>query len=251
VLRDITERKRAEAELAAANKELERANAELETLVYSASHDLKSPMVSLLGYLEYLRLDFGEVLGPEGNRYLNRMADSTVYMQQLIHDLIDLSRVGRSGVEPIKVDLHRLVQAIAGDAGAANPAAEIRVGRLPMVTGDPVGFRQLFTNLLDNAIRHGGRPDLVVVVDGRDRPDGAVELSVRDNGTGIRPSTRARVRGLRAPGGPVDQRGHRHGPGHLPQDRRGPGRRHRHRRRPRHRRPHPAPQGRRGPLAGP
>ena len=54
-------------------------------------------MVSLLGYLEYLRLDFGEVLGPEGNRYLNRMADSTVYMQQLIHDLIDLSRVGRSG----------------------------------------------------------------------------------------------------------------------------------------------------------
>jgi light-regulated signal transduction histidine kinase (bacteriophytochrome) len=173
VLRDITERKRAEAELAAANKELERANAELETLLYSASHDLKSPMVSLLGYLEYLRLDFGEVLGPEGNRYLNRMADSTVYMQQLVHDLIDLSRVGRSGVEPIEVDLGRLVRAIAEDAGAANPAAELRVGRLPVVTGDPTGFRQLFTNLLENAIRHGGRPDLVVVVDGRDRPDGA------------------------------------------------------------------------------
>jgi len=189
VLRDITERKRAEAELAAANKELERAKAELETLVYSASHDLKSPMVSLLGYLEYLRLDFGEVLGPEGNRYLNRMADSTVYMQQLIHDLIDLSRVGRSGVEPIEVDLGRLVRAIAEDAGAANPAAEIRVGRLPVVTGDPTGFRQLFTNLLENALRHGGRPDLVVVVDGRDRPDGAVELSVRDNGKGIPPST--------------------------------------------------------------
>ena len=64
VLRDITERKRAEAELAAATRELERANAELETLVYSASHDLKSPMVSLLGYLEYLRLDVGDALGP-------------------------------------------------------------------------------------------------------------------------------------------------------------------------------------------
>ena len=49
----------------------------------------------------------GEVLGREGNRYLNRMADSTMYMQQLIHDLIDLSRVGRSGVEPIEVDLRR------------------------------------------------------------------------------------------------------------------------------------------------
>jgi PAS domain S-box-containing protein len=196
VLRDISGRKRAEADLAAANKELERANAELETLVYSASHDLKSPMVSLLGYLEYLRLDFGEVLGAEGNRYLNRMADSTVYMQQLIHDLIDLSRVGRSGVEPIEVDLGRLVRAIAEDAGAANPAAELRVGRLPVVTGDPTGFRQLFTNLLENALRHAGRPDLVVVIDGRDRPDGAVELSVRDNGKGIPAEHRERVFGV-------------------------------------------------------
>jgi PAS domain S-box-containing protein len=196
VLRDITERKRVEASLATANRELERANAELETLVYSASHDLKSPMVSLLGYLEYLKLDYGEVLGQEGNRYLNRMADSTMYMQQLIHDLIDLSRVGRTGVEPVDVDLNRLVRAIAEDAGAANPGIEIRVGRLPVVTGDPVGFRQLFTNLLENAVRHGGRPDLVVVVDGLDRPDGFLELSVRDNGKGVPSEHRERVFGV-------------------------------------------------------
>jgi PAS domain S-box-containing protein len=162
VVRDISERKRAEAALAAANRELERANAELETLVYSASHDLKSPMVSLLGYLEYLRLDHGDALGPQGNHYLDRMADSTLYMQQLIHDLIDLSRVGR----------------------------------LPLVTGDPVGFRQLFTNLVDNAVRHGGRADLVVVVDGHQCPDGGVELSVRDNGRGIPAEHRERVFGV-------------------------------------------------------
>jgi PAS domain S-box-containing protein len=196
VLRDITDRKRAEAALASANRELERANAELETLVYSASHDLKSPMVSLLGYLEYLRLDYGELLGRDGNRYLDRMADSTQYMQQLIHDLIDLSRVGRSGVEPIEVDLQRLVQVIAEDAGAANPGAELRVGRLPVVTGDPVGFRQLFTNLIENAVRHGGRPDLVVVVDGHECLDGGVELSVRDNGRGIPAEHRERVFGV-------------------------------------------------------
>ena len=198
VLRDITERKRAEAALAGANRELERANAELETLVYSASHDLKSPMVSLLGYLEYLRLDYGDVLGPEGNRYLNRMADSTAdTQQQLIHDLIDLSRVGRTGLEElIAVDLRLLVRAIAEDAGAANPGMELRVGRLPVVTGDPVGLRQLFTNLLENAVRHGGRPDLVVVVDGHERPDGGVELSVRDNGQGIPAEHRERVFGV-------------------------------------------------------
>jgi two-component system, LuxR family, sensor kinase FixL len=196
VLRDITDRKRTEANLAATNRELERANAELETLVYSASHDLKSPMVSLLGYLEYLKLDYGEVLGEQGNRYLSRMADSTLYMQQLIHDLIDLSRVGRSGVEPVEVDLRRLVRAIAEDAGAANPGIEVRVGPLPVVTGDPVGFRQLFTNLVENAVRHGGRPDLVVVIDARERPDGSLELSVRDNGKGIPAEHRERVFGV-------------------------------------------------------
>jgi signal transduction histidine kinase len=113
VIRDITDRKQAEAALAAANRELERTNAELETLVYSASHDLKSPMVSLLGYLEYLKLDYG-----------------------------------------------------------------------------------LFTNLIENAVRHGGRPDLSVTVEGRSRPDAGVELSVRDDGAGIPPEHRERVFGV-------------------------------------------------------
>src|SRR4029453_18568125 len=160
VLRDITERKRAEAELAAANRELERANR------------------------------------PEGNRCLRRMADSTVYMQQLIHDLIDLSRVGRSGVEPIEVDLGRLVRAIAEDAGAANPAAEIRVGRLPVVTGDPVGFRQLFTNLLENAVRHAAGPTWSWWWRGSSAPTGCGAVGPRQRPRHPGRAPRARVRGL-------------------------------------------------------
>ena len=103
---------------------------------------------------------------------------------------------GRSGVDPIEVDLGRLVRAIAEDAGAANPGIEFLIGRLPVVTGDPVGFRQLFTNLLENAVRHGGRADLVVAVDGRAVADGGVELSVRDNGRGIPLEHRERVFGV-------------------------------------------------------
>jgi PAS domain S-box-containing protein len=196
VIRDITERKQAEAALAATNRELERTNAELETLVYSASHDLKSPMVSLLGYLEYLKLDYGELLGQEGNRYLARMADSTLYMQRLIHDLIDLSRVGRLPSASVDVDLEELVRGIVDEAAAVHPAVQFRVGRLPVVVGDPVGFRQLFTNLVENAVRHGGRPDLRVTVDGRSRPGGGLELSVRDDGRGVPSEHRERVFGV-------------------------------------------------------
>jgi signal transduction histidine kinase len=196
VIRDITERKQAEASLAAANRELERTNAELETLLYSASHDLKSPMVSLLGYLEYLKLDYGDVLGQEGGRYIARMSDCTLYMQRLIRDLIDLSRVGRTGGDAVDVDLAELVQTIVDEAGAAHPGVGFRIGRLPMVAGDPVGFRQLFTNLVENAVRHGGRPDLTVTVEGRSRADGGLELSVRDDGRGIPPEHRERVFGV-------------------------------------------------------
>jgi PAS domain S-box-containing protein len=196
VLRDITERKQAEAALAAANRELERTNAELETLVYSASHDLKSPMVSLLGYLEYLKLDYGDVLGQEGGRYVARISDCTLYMQRLIHDLIDLSRVGRTGADAVDVDLAELVGTIVDEAAAAQPQVGFRIGRLPVVTGDPVGFRQLFTNLVENAVRHGGRPDLTVTVEGRSRADGGLELSVRDDGRGIPPEHRERVFGV-------------------------------------------------------
>jgi two-component system, LuxR family, sensor kinase FixL len=196
VIRDITERKQAEAALAATNRELERTNAELETLVYSASHDLKSPMVSLLGYLEYLKLDYGDVLGQEGGRYVARISDCTLYMQRLIHDLIDLSRVGRTGANAVDVDLAELVGAIVDEAAGAHPGVGFRIGRLPVVAGDPVGFRQLFTNLVENAVRHGGRPDLTVTVEGRSRADGGLELSVRDDGRGIPPEHRERVFGV-------------------------------------------------------
>ncbi len=196
VIRDITGRKRAEETLAAASRELERTNAELETLVYSASHDLKSPMVSLLGYLEYLKLDYGEVLGEEGNRYLGRMTHCTLYMQRLIHDLIDLSRVGRLAVDLVEVDLAELARTVVEETAVAHPAARFHLGRLPVVVGDPVSFRQLFTNLVENAVRHAGRPDVNVTVDAAAGTDGALVLSVRDDGRGIPPEHRERVFGV-------------------------------------------------------
>jgi PAS domain S-box-containing protein len=196
VIRDITERKRAEEALTAANRELERSNAELETLVYSASHDLKSPMVSLLGYLEYLKLDYGDALGEEGGRYLDRLFDRALYMQRLISDLIDLSRAGRTSGAIGEVDLGELVRVVADEFAAAAPAAAVKIGSLPILAGDPVSFRQLLTNLVENAIAHGGRSDPTIAVEAATLGDGACELLVRDDGKGIPPEHRERVFGV-------------------------------------------------------
>jgi len=196
IIRDITERKKAQEALAGANRELERTNAELETLVYSASHDLKSPMVSLLGYLEYLKVDYGDLLGEEGNRYVERISGCTLYMQRLIHDLIDLSRVGHLTAEAVEVDLADLARAVFDEAAATNPAMTFKLGRLPVVTADPTSFRQLLTNLVQNAVQHGGRPDLQVAVDSMPRADGGFELTVRDDGQGIPVEHRERVFGV-------------------------------------------------------
>jgi signal transduction histidine kinase len=196
VIRDITERKRAEDALTAANRELERSNAELETLVYSASHDLKSPMVSLLGYLEYLKLDYGDALGDEGGRYLDRLFDRALYMQRLITDLIDLSRIGRTGGAAVDVDLGEVVRFIAEEIATAAPAAAVKIGALPIVAGDPVTFRQLLTNLIENAVAHGGRSDPTIAVEAAPLSDGSLELLVRDDGKGIPPEHRERVFGV-------------------------------------------------------
>jgi signal transduction histidine kinase len=153
-------------------------------------------MVSLLGYLEYLKLDYGQVLGEEGGRYVQRISDCTLYMQRLIHDLIDLSRVGRLSGGIGEVDLAELASSIVAEARAAHPAIRFHVGPLPVVAADPMSFRQLFTNLVENAVQHGGRPDLSVSIEGAAMPDGSLVLSVRDDGQGIPPEHRERVFGV-------------------------------------------------------
>jgi signal transduction histidine kinase len=196
VIRDISERKAAEESLAQASREVQRTNAELETLIYAASHDLKSPMISVLGYLDYLKTDYGDVLGEEGGRYVERMSDCTLYMQRLIHDLIELSRVGRVRADTAELDLEVLVRTIFDEQAPTHPAARFAVRELPLVNGDPVVFRQLFTNLIENALQHGGRDDLTIVVGSAELENGDVELSVADDGQGIPEQYRELVFGI-------------------------------------------------------
>ena len=175
---------------------LERANADLETFVYSVSHDLKSPMISFLGYLEYLKVDLGGDLPQDIRHYLDRMTVSGNYMQALIHDLLELSRVGRSQTDVESVDLRDLLSDVADEVGSLHPGAVIEIEAMPVVRMNPVRARQLLTNLVGNAADHAGRSDVRIHVEASTEPNGGVELTVTDDGPGIAPAYREKVFGV-------------------------------------------------------
>lgn len=180
-----------------ARGDAEAAAAELETLVFGLSHDLKSPVISLLGYLDYLEEDHGASLDGEARFFLERMRASAGYMQSLIDDLLELSRVGRVQTEPDRVDLAEVVDGVAQSIAPAHPAASVVIGDgLPVLHVNPVRLRQLVANLLENSVRHGGRPDITVMVTAVPGKAGGIDVFFDDDGAGISPEHRETVFGI-------------------------------------------------------
>ena len=204
VSHDITERKESERALADAfSRErlarvgVERANQELETFVYTVSHDLNSPLISVLGYIDLFDADFGSKIPEEARFYLERIKASSTYMQSLIKDLLELSRVGRVQTEPADVDLDLLIDEITNEIHAKNPDVAVEVKQdLPDIHMNPLRARQLFANLMQNSVKYAGRPDVRIEVRAEDNGNGLVTLSVADNGPGISEENRDRVFGV-------------------------------------------------------
>ena len=178
--------------------ELELANAELESFVYSASHDLKSPLIAMLGYVDLLMEEHREQLGEEGGWYLDRMATNGRYMEALIRDLLELSRIGRMQTEPDRVELAPLLREVAQEMEVQNPGLQVEVDELPVLRVNSVRARQLFTNLLENAATHG-RPEgarVSVTAEPDDEEPGGVVVVVRDDGPGVPEAYRELVFGV-------------------------------------------------------
>ncbi|QIN85121.1 PAS domain S-box protein [Rubrobacter tropicus] len=157
--RDITERKRAEAELDALVEELRRSNAELEQFAYVASHDLQEPLRMVSSFTQLLRRRYGGQLDETADEFIEYAVDGANRMQTLINALLEYSRLGTRGSPHAPVDTEK-----AFDAAIANlrnaveeSGAEIVSGGLPVVNGDEVQLMQLFQNLIANAIKFRGR----------------------------------------------------------------------------------------------
>lgn len=185
---DITERKAAESEIQRINIEVGQKNEELQQFVYTVSHDLKSPLVTLEGFVGFLREEIENNNLDEVGNCLNRIERSTARMGQLIDDLLQLSRVGQVRNDPEPVDLNRLVADIAIDLGTQIEKAGFVLTvepDLPTVSVDRIRIAQVFENLITNALKYGGGADQPEIEIGVRESPQEVVVFVRDNGAGI------------------------------------------------------------------
>ena len=185
--------------LAEANRQLEARSAELERFTYVVSHDLKSPLVTIRGFLSYVERDAraGDLDRLEADA--GRIRAATERMAQLLDDLLELSRTGRIDRPHVDVPFAEVVRearaATEGRLSARGVRLEVE-GGLPVVRGDHRRLVELVQNLLENAAKFmGDRRDPEVRIGARDAGalPGQVELYVRDNGIGIDPAHQARV----------------------------------------------------------
>lgn len=198
-VRDITGRKRAESEREALVSRLEQKNAELERFTYTVSHDLKSPLVTIRGFLGTLEGsaragDFDRLVGD-----IARIAGAADRMRQLLDDLLQLSRIGRVASPPVELPFAAVVQqALDALHGAiADAGVEVHVAAdLPVVRGDRTRLAEVVQNLVENAIKFRGEQPAPRVDIGVRRDDGAPVLYVRDNGVGIDPRYHEKIFGL-------------------------------------------------------
>ncbi len=199
VLIDITERKRIEQEQQRLIDELETKNAELERFTYTVSHDLKSPLVTIRGFLGLVEKDALAGDFEQMKKDIRRIQDATEQMQRLLKELLELSRIGRLMNPSEEVSLTELAREatdlLAGQLLERGVAVVIAPD-MPTVYGDRTRLLEIFQNLIDNTVKFmGEQPDPRVEIDA-DVHDTEVVCSVKDNGMGIDPTYHDKIFGL-------------------------------------------------------
>ena len=190
VLRDVTEQRSAQQRLAKANEELEHC-------IGAIAHDLRSPLVGLLGFSRLLRQDYEDSLDETGHHFLDRIEQAARTMESLIHDLLELARIDEAGERPALVDPREVLLQLAAELKPRLEAAGIDLvlptGLMSRMYCDRSRMYQVFSNLIGNAIDHmGPRRDarIEVTIEENDREH---EIVVSDNGRGVDPAHRDRI----------------------------------------------------------
>jgi PAS domain S-box-containing protein len=194
LLRDITERKQAEAALRQTTDDLQRSNRDLEQFAYIASHDLQEPLRAVGGYVKLLEHRFPDKLDAKARDYIAGAFDGAIRMERLITDLLAFSRVGTRGGAFAAANLDVALEHALGNLAVGIKSANAIITRdaLPTLSVDSTQIMQLFQNLIGNALKfHGEQPPRIHV--GARRQDERWVISVRDNGIGMEPQYFERI----------------------------------------------------------
>lgn len=203
-LTDVTVQRAAQGRAEELNRQLEgqvaqvtEVNQELEAFSYSVSHDLRAPLRHIAGFAGKLSQQLGDGLDEKSAHYLTVIDNSAKRMSALIDDLLEYSRLGRGALRLQPVDMQALVEQTrsmleatrrsdAEAAGQVLPAIQWQVGRLPAVLADESMMRQLWLNLLGNAVKYSARcAQPVIQVSAQAQADGSWQFTVADNGAGF------------------------------------------------------------------
>jgi len=194
---DITERMHAQMEVQRLNEgleqkvidrtaELQAAVKELESFTYSVSHDLRSPLRIIDGYADILLSDFKDKLDKEGNRVLDIIKVNARRMGQLIDDLLNLSQTGRKELIIHRTDMNMLVKTIVDEQlFLAGNASIVKIGNLEPAECDSSLLRQVWVNLISNALKYSGKKESPEIEIGSLRKTNEIIYFIKDNGVGF------------------------------------------------------------------
>lgn len=190
---EITERVQAQEQLRIHSRKLEISNRELQDFASVAAHDLQEPLRKIQSFSDRLQSKIGEALTDEARDYLGRILASAARMQTLINDLLTYSRVTTKAQPFVAVDLNHIISQVVSDLEIRieQTNGKVEYANLPMLEADPTQMRQLFQNLISNALKfhRAGTPPVVQVeakaVHLPSHSRGGFEIRIRDNGIGF------------------------------------------------------------------